>query len=63
MLAYLVMSIAWLEHVIFVFPELLLVLFAMTLLIGRYSGYRISELFRFRALAADPVEPAPKKAD
>jgi hypothetical protein len=59
-LAYLVMSIAWLEHVIFVFPELLLVLFALTLLIGRYSGYRISELFRFRALAADPVEPAPK---
>jgi hypothetical protein len=59
-LAYLVMSIAWLEHVIFVFPELLLVLFALTLLIGRYSGYRISELFRFRALVADPVEPVPK---
>lgn len=62
-LAYLVMSIAWLEHLVFVFPELLLVLFALTLLIGRYSGYRISELFRFRALAADPVEPAPQKAD
>lgn len=62
-LAYSVMSIAWLEHLIFVFPELLLVMFALTLLIGRYSGYRISELFRFRALAADPVEPAPKKAD
>lgn len=64
-LAYLVMSIAWLEHLIFVFPELLLVLFALTLLIGRYSGYRISELFRFRALAADPdpIEPAARKAD
>ncbi len=61
-MAYLVMSIAWLEHLIFVFPELLLVLFALTLLIGRYSGYRISELFRFRALATDPVEPAPTKA-
>lgn len=55
-LAYLAMSISWLEHLIFVFPELLLVLFAITLLIGRYSGYRVTELFRFRALAQDPVE-------
>lgn len=57
-MAYLAMSIAWLEHLIFVFPELLLVLFAATLLIGRYSGYRLTELFRFRALAADPISPA-----
>lgn len=62
-LAYLVMSIAWLEHLIFVFPELLLVMFALTLLIGRYSGYRISELFRFRALVTDPVEAAPTKPE
>ena len=50
-LAYLVMSWPPLKHVFFVFPELLLVLFAMTLLIGRYSGYRLTELFRFKALA------------
>lgn len=63
-LAYYVMSIDWLEHLIFVFPELLLVLFAATLLIGRYSGYRITELFRFRALATDPIAPSgEKKAD
>ncbi len=59
-IAYMAMSWSWLEHLIFVFPELLLVLFAATLLIGRYSGYRLSELFRFRALAHDdPIAPAP----
>jgi hypothetical protein len=58
-LAYLVMRQANLQHLIFVFPELLLVLFALTLLLGRYSGYRLTELFRFRALARDPIaEPA-----
>jgi hypothetical protein len=42
-----------LEHFVFVFPEFLLILFAMTLIIGRYSGYRLSELLRFRALARE----------
>jgi hypothetical protein len=60
-LAYLVMKEAHLQHLIFVFPELLLVLLALTLVLGRYSGYRLSELFRFRALArdtvVDPIEP------
>jgi hypothetical protein len=32
------------------FPELLLALAAAMLLVGRYSGYRISELIRFRDL-------------
>jgi len=50
-LAYLVMSYEPLKHLFFVFPELLLVLFAMTLLIGRYSGYRLTELTRFKSLA------------
>jgi hypothetical protein len=50
-LAYLVMSWERLEHIIFVFPEMLLVLFGATLILGRYSGYRLTELFRFRALA------------
>ncbi len=59
-IAYLAMSWSRLEHLIFVFPELLLVLFAATLLIGRYSGYRLTELFRFRALAHDdPIAPRP----
>ncbi len=60
-LAYLVMSWDRLEHLMFVYPEFLLILFAAALLLGRYSGYRIMELFRFRALAreADPIVAAP----
>jgi len=59
-LAYLVMSWEPLNHLIFVFPELLLVLFAMTLLIGRYSGYRLNELLRFKKLSelAEQLPPA-----
>jgi len=34
-----------------VFPELLLAVLAVTLLLGRYSGYRLTELYRFRVLA------------
>jgi hypothetical protein len=49
-LAYLVMSASQIQHLVFVFPELLLVLLAVTILLGRYSGYRLVELWRFRAL-------------
>jgi hypothetical protein len=52
-IAYLAMSWDRLEHFVFVFPEFLLILFAITLVIGRYSGYRLSELFRFRALVRE----------
>lgn len=46
-----VMRMELVEHVLFVFPELLLVLLSATLLLGRYSGYRLLELYRFRVLA------------
>ncbi|MCC6420196.1 MAG: hypothetical protein IT429_18330 [Gemmataceae bacterium] len=36
------------------YPEALGLLMAAQLLIGRYTGYRVSELFRFRDLAAQP---------
>jgi hypothetical protein len=49
-LAYAVMRVPQLEHLVFVFPELLLVILAGTLLMGRYSGYRLIELHRFEAL-------------
>ncbi len=48
---YLVISAPPLQHIFFSFPELILVLIALTLLIGRYTGYRLSELLRFRVLA------------
>lgn len=48
--SYLLMTEAHLQHLIFVFPELLLILLAMTLLLGRYTGYRLTELWRFNAM-------------
>ena len=50
--AYIFMGMAWLEHLIFTFPELLLVILALVVLAGRYTGYRLTELRRFKALAA-----------
>jgi len=53
MAAYIFMGISWLEHLVFTFPELLLVVLALVLLAGRYTGYRLLELRRFKALAGD----------
>jgi hypothetical protein len=49
-IAYLIMSIKYVEHLLFVFPELLLILLAVTILLGRYSGFRLLEIRRFKAL-------------
>jgi len=51
--AYIAMGLAWLEHLIFTFPELLLIVLAFVLLAGRYTGYRLLELTRFKALAGN----------
>ncbi|WP_415716094.1 inactive transglutaminase family protein [Maridesulfovibrio sp.] len=48
-LAYIAMSNLLIEHLIFVFPELFLVLLGLTLMIGRYTGFRLLDLMRFRA--------------
>lgn len=48
--AYLAMGMAWLEHLIFTFPELLLIVLAVVILAGRYTGYRLLEITRFKAL-------------
>lgn len=48
-IGYLVMTHPLPGYLVFVFPELLLVLLAATLLMGRYTGYRLSELRRFRS--------------
>jgi hypothetical protein len=39
------------QHLFFVFPEVLLLVLSITLLLGRYTGYRLLELRRFRELA------------
>jgi hypothetical protein len=48
---YYVMNEPHLDHLMFYFPELLLVVLAATLMLGAYSGYRLTELFRFGALS------------
>jgi hypothetical protein len=48
---YLLMIVPEVQYFLLVFPETLLVLLAAILLLGRYTGYRLTELLRFRALA------------
>ena len=48
-ICYLFMSAPPVQYVFFAFPELVLVVMAVTLLIGRYTGYRLVELYRFKA--------------
>ena len=49
-IAYQVMSLDSIEYMVVVFPEVLLILLALILLLGRYTGYRLLELFRYRDL-------------
>lgn len=49
-LAYIIMENAQVRHLVMVFPELLLVILAIIIAIGRYTGYRLSELTRFKSL-------------
>ena len=51
--AYLAMGMNWLEHLIFTFPELLLLILSAVILLGRYTGYRLVELRRFKVLAGN----------
>ncbi|MGJ8723728.1 MAG: UUP1 family membrane protein [Roseibacillus sp.] len=48
-LAYLLMRIRVVDYWAQYFPELLLILLAGIILIGRYTGYRLSELVRFKS--------------
>ena len=48
-LAYLIMRVSTVDYWAQYFPELLLILLAGILLIGRYTGYRLSELIRFKS--------------
>jgi len=53
-LAYLAMSNSLVAHLTFNFPELMFSLLGVILLLGRYKGYRLSELRRFRDIAGPP---------
>ncbi len=51
--SYFVMTEEHLVYLMFVFPELLLVVLSLCLVFGAYTGYRLSELLRFRDLTKD----------
>lgn len=48
-LAYLVMENDWIQYWMFNFLGLQLVVLALIILLGSYTGYRLSELWRFRS--------------
>ena len=47
-IAYLVMQSTLVGHLSFNFPELNFIVLALMMLMGRYTGYRLFELYRFR---------------
>ncbi len=49
-IAYLFMTNHIVEYLTFNFPELMLVVLALILILGQYTGYRLSELYRFKSL-------------
>ncbi len=50
-ITYLAMTNDYVEYWMYQFPELLLVLMGLCILMGRYTGLRLTELWRFRELA------------
>lgn len=47
------------EHLMFSFPELVFVVMGVLVLMGGYTGYRLSELVRFRLLAREASDAWP----
>ncbi|MFZ6046547.1 inactive transglutaminase family protein [Pseudomonas sp. CR3202] len=52
-LAHLLMSVPELVYFVFTFPAVLLIMVGFMLAMGRYRGYRLTELFRFKAFLKD----------
>lgn len=52
-LVYLAMTNGYIQHLTFNFIGLQLIILALILILGTYTGYRLSELRRFNALAED----------
>jgi 7 transmembrane helices usually fused to an inactive transglutaminase len=51
-ICFVVMTSHLVEHCMFNFPELLLSLLGVIIVLGTYTGYRMSELLRFRHMPA-----------
>ncbi|MHB8822631.1 MAG: 7TM domain-containing protein, partial [Pseudomonadaceae bacterium] len=52
-LSFMLMNIPELTYFIFTFPAVLLIMVGFMLAMGRYRGYRLTELFRFKAFLKD----------
>ncbi|HYD50158.1 MAG TPA: 7TM domain-containing protein, partial [Terriglobales bacterium] len=52
-LTYAVIQAKFLAAFLLVFPELLVIILGLLIAVGRYTGYRLTELFRFRDLAVE----------
>ncbi|MCY1424085.1 7 transmembrane helices usually fused to an inactive transglutaminase [compost metagenome] len=52
-LAHILMRVPELVYFVFTFPAVLLILVGFMLAMGRYRGYRLTELFRFKAFLKD----------
>ena len=50
MIAFFVLTNQLLTHLFFTFPELLLVVLALNICMGRYNGFKLTEYGRFKAL-------------
>ena len=51
-ITYFIIQWEVLQITFFVYPELLLVVMGLQILVGRYTGYRLSELVRFRSFGS-----------
>lgn len=49
-IAYLFMTNRVVEYLTFNFPELILISLAIILMLGQYTGYRLTELYRFKSI-------------
>ncbi|MCP5245988.1 MAG: inactive transglutaminase family protein [Burkholderiales bacterium] len=54
-IAYLFMTNRTVEYLTFNFPELMLVNLALILILGQYTGYRLTELYRFHSMGRHHV--------
>jgi hypothetical protein len=52
----LLLRVDFLSRLVLVFPEVPLIVAAALLLIGRYAGYRLTELWRFRDFASSAMK-------
>ncbi|TVQ84404.1 MAG: hypothetical protein EA357_03040 [Micavibrio sp.] len=55
-ISYFVMINDYVVHLVVTFPETLLAVLAVQILIGRYNGYKLTEFYRFRLLNTPPVQ-------